>query len=149
MNKKAGEHYLLDDYMRLSYRSGDCRVWALGVNSGGYGPHKKVWQVVNGEIPAGMQIDHLCRRRNCINPAHLELVTPSMNARRSAAPEVTRQRFATQTHCKHGHEFTPENTAYRRITVQGYAGEKEMQRVCIQCRRAKERQYYWERKART
>lgn len=63
-------------------------------------PHRWVF-LVEGEIPDGMHVDHLCRVPLCCNPEHLEIVTPQENVRRQ---------FAVKTHCKHGHEFTPENT---------------------------------------
>lgn len=55
-----------------------------------------------GTIPEGMQIDHLCRNRSCVNPDHLEAVTHAENMRRSAR--------ALLTHCPHGHPYDDENT---------------------------------------
>jgi hypothetical protein len=55
-----------------------------------------------------LHLDHLCRVRHCVNPEHLEPVTPGENTRRSPIHiSVIR---AARTHCKQGHEFTPENT---------------------------------------
>jgi hypothetical protein len=65
--------------------------------------HRVAYELVIGQIPAGLELDHLCRNVVCVNPAHLEPVTRAENMRR---------RSAAQTHCKHGHEFTPENTYY-------------------------------------
>lgn len=48
--------------------------------------HKTMWEVMNGPVPPRKQLDHLCRRRLCVNPDHLEMVTHRKNqARRDAA----------------------------------------------------------------
>ena len=77
--------------------------------------HRASYEHFVGPIPEGLHIDHLCRNRRCINPAHLEPVTPAENIRRGER--------ANQTHCKRGHEFTSENT---RVDGRGH-------RRCIAC----------------
>jgi hypothetical protein len=73
-----------------------------------------------GPIPAGLDLDHLCLNRRCCNPEHVEPVTRSENVRRELA-----RRWATlPTHCKNGHEWTPENTVHL-----------PKQRRCKACRR--------------
>lgn len=47
--------------------------------------HRVMWERERGPIPEGLQIDHLCRQRDCVNPDHLEPVTPAENVRRSLA----------------------------------------------------------------
>jgi hypothetical protein len=71
---------------------GACRLWQGARVSGGYGSlkykgrtvsaHRLAWQFANGSIPEGLELDHLCRVRHCINPDHLEAVTPQENVRR-------------------------------------------------------------------
>lgn len=70
-----------------------CIVWTGALNDSGYGrmkihskfrrAHIVAWEIQNGPVAAGLCIDHLCRVRCCINPAHMELVTPSENVRRA------------------------------------------------------------------
>lgn len=104
-----------------------CVVWTGKLNQDGYGQHRLVWKAVGGPPPGGkgsarMTLDHLCRNRACVNPAHLELVPHRVNVLRGDTPAA---RKAAQTHCVKGHEFTPENT-YRR---------PEGERECRACRR--------------
>ena len=94
----------------------DCVLW-MSDNDRGYGKvridgvnkrvHRVVWERLNGPIPDNLTVDHLCRVRSCVNPAHMELVSAEENIRRMAAAR------ARATHCKRGHEFTPSNTYLR------------------------------------
>lgn len=101
---------------------GDCWVWRLGRDRDGYGhfkvgsmtdgtrrmvrAHRWAYEHFVGKVPAGLQIDHLCRNRACVNPAHMEPVTQLENARRGAR--------ATATHCKRGHPFSGHNLVMKR-----------------------------------
>ena len=75
--------------------------------------HRRSCEAHIGPIPDGLVIDHLCRERACCNPEHLEAVTVWENTLRSSNPLALQSR---QTHCKRGHEFTPENTRRRGTT---------------------------------
>lgn len=92
---------------------GGCWLWTAGKNGKGYGrfgttlrgnvhAHRFAWEFVNDRpVPIGLQLDHLCRVRNCVNPAHLEPVTPGENTRRGEP--------AQRTHCPVGHEYVDYN----------------------------------------
>ena len=68
--------------------------------------HALAWEKVNGSIPHGLQIDHLCRNRSCVNPDHLEAVTGKINTLRGIGPTAQNAR---KTHCKRGHELNDHN----------------------------------------
>ncbi len=94
---------------------GACWIWQLRTTEDGYGKvqvngrtwlaHRASYTMFKGPIPEGLTIDHLCKNTLCVNPAHLESVTDIENKRRALA-----LRKALKTHCKRGHERTPENT---------------------------------------
>lgn len=108
-----------------------CWLWTGHITSGGYGrlgrtpAHRVTYSALKGAIPPGLDLDHLCRVRSCVNPDHLEAVTRQVNLLRGIGPQVQRERAARQTHCKHGHEYTPENTGR---TTTGF-------RTCRECAR--------------
>lgn len=107
-----------------------CWIWMASIGSGGYGKfgvgarpgkklsqgsvsraaHQVAYELMFGPIPEGMDLDHLCRVRCCVNPQHLEPVTHQENCRRGIAAEVATARNRAKTHCPRGHEYTPENT---------------------------------------
>jgi hypothetical protein len=87
--------------------------------------HRLAYEEWIGPIPEGAQIDHTCHsndptclagvaclHRRCFNPAHLEAVTPLVNAQRSHKAEIERQRAAERTRCQRGHEYTEANTRW-------------------------------------
>ena len=117
-----------------------CWLWTSSLTTCGYGTfwtgsrrsaaHRWAYERFIGPIPEGMELDHLCRVRHCVNPAHVEPVTHAENMRRSGpfSPK------AALTHCKNGHEFTPENTYPRE-------GGRSGRRACRACNRQAQRAY--------
>lgn len=69
--------------------------------------HRWRWEQEHGPVPEGLELDHLCRTTLCVNPEHLEPVDHRTNLRRGEWGAGVNYR---KTHCKHGHEFTEENT---------------------------------------
>lgn len=98
--------------------------------------HRVTYEAFVGPIPAGMEIDHLCRQRSCCNPAHLEAVTHATNTRRGLAGEHLRLRRLISV-CKQGHPYTPENTY---VKANGA-------RRCVECNRTRARAYQQRKRA--
>lgn len=109
-----------------------CWLW-VGPVSNGYGvvttteygktkAHRLAYELLVGKVPDGLDLDHLCRVRRCVNPAHVEPVTRAENLRR-------------RTHCPNGHEYTADNTDITR------AGRKCC-RLCADLKRARRREKY-------
>ena len=69
--------------------------------------HRLVYEFLVGPIPDGLVIDHLCREPGCVNPAHLEAVTPRENIMRG---EGVAAKHAATSHCPQGHLYDEGNT---------------------------------------
>ena len=125
-------------HAKVALDAAGCWIWTGAIGGPGYGgftgvqtpthrwgsAHRFAYRVFIGRIPPGYTIDHLCRVRACVNPAHLEAVTFGENTRRAWA---ARQR---PDHYPCGHDRTDANT---------YATIATSQRVCLTCKRARGR----------
>lgn len=123
---------------RTTAGPGECLVWTGKLDRYGYGvirvdgrytgPHRALWIAVNGEIPPGLVVDHLCRVRHCVNLDHLEVVTSQENIRRGEGPGRPRQNVPGGA-CSKGHELTEKSSSWR-VTRDGYR-----RLVCLPCER--------------
>lgn len=114
----------------------ECLIYAGYIDNRGYGRiyvkglgkrqvvHRALYEAVNGDVPEGLVLDHLCKNKACINLEHLEVVTHRENTLRADSRAGINAR---RTHCKNGHKFTPENTKTV-ISASGYQC-----RACWKC----------------
>lgn len=128
---------------------GPCLVWTAAVSSNGYGSawdpaskrvrtaHGLAYEKTVGRVPEGLHLDHLCRVTVCINPAHLEPVTPGENIRRGNSPSAIAARTDV---CPKGHPLTGDNVTVLRSGT----GNR---RRCKACHRARQARYDAARKA--
>ncbi len=111
----------------------ECWPWTASLDTSGYAQikvdgrkvmsHRYSYEQVIGPIPDGLQLDHLCRDRSCVNPYHLEPVTQRENNLRGRH-DYGGKHNRLKTRCPMGHEYDIPNTYY---DSKGY-------RVCRKCR---------------
>lgn len=118
---------------------GGCWLWTAGQSPDGYGKfslhsrstpaHRLAYELLRGPIPDGLYLDHLCRVRRCVNPAHLEPVTHRENILRGDTLPAANAR---KTHCPAGHPYDTENTIRE-------ADGRRRCRVCVRDTRKRSR----------
>jgi hypothetical protein len=124
-----------------------CWMWSSKVGRDGYGlielrgpaggrssrhwrvAHRVAFEAFVGLVPSGLELDHTCRVRSCVNPDHLEPVTHAENVRRAKPYGLTAS-------CRRGHSFTLENTR-----------TSGARRVCRQCEAIRSADYRARRRA--
>lgn len=131
---------LPDRFMaKVNQRPGGCWLWTGYTQNPGYGrvtvdgvtqyAHRYAYTMAVGPIPEGMELDHLCEVKACVNPAHLEPVTHQENIARAGG-----NRWGERSECKNGHPFTD-------------ARDAKGARVCRPCANERNRRYKASRKA--
>lgn len=121
-------------WSRVEKREDGCHVWLGQLSVGGYGvfsvrkpkkmyAHRFVYELTVGPIAAGLELDHLCRTRSCVNVLHLEPVTHAENRARTPA----------KRNCPKGHEYTPENI------IQWVKRDGVVSRACRKCQNERAR----------
>ncbi len=127
------------------FRGSPCWLWQgkrIGKGYGGVGlssgrhvlVHRLAYELLVGPI-GNLEIDHLCRVRNCWNPNHLERVTHQENILRG---DTFQARNRAKTHCPKGHPLSGDNLVPSKL--------KQGCRNCLSCSREKSRKYYLEHK---
>lgn len=114
----------------------ECKPWTGPIDAKGYGrgpghhqlAHRVAYELEHGPIPEGLEIDHLCRNRSCVEVTHLEAVSHRENLLRGdTLPGIN----ARKTRCVHGHPFNNANTHI----------DREGKRHCRACDRERHREY--------
>lgn len=122
-----------------------CWLWTGGLTKAGYGmlsvrtglreyAHRYVYNFFVGEVPKGLELDHLCRTRSCVNPSHLDPVTHIVNARRGNVGKWARPDL-----CNRGHPLSGNN-------LKVIEDKRGSYRSCKECNRTRAKKSYYKNK---
>lgn len=138
----------IERFMGKIEKTDSCWLWrghvtkpAGRTHAGGYGifgeargkthwAHRWSYAHFVGPLQPGMHVDHVCRVKNCVNPEHLQQITPQENHK----TRVIRPK-AKKTHCNYGHKLDASNV---------YVAPRRSTPNCLTCRRARARRHYQE-----
>lgn len=125
MNTKYTPEQIREAFWRKVNKTEACWIWTGSANEKGYGQvwrgnftdkrtmqnaHRFSYEILVGPIPEGLELDHLCKNRLCVNPTHLEPVTHKENLARGNTLGAINSK---KTHCSRGHELSQENILKR------------------------------------
>ena len=116
-----------------------CWLWTAALQTIGYCQfdhqlaHRWSYEHFVGPIPKGLQLNHKCEVKQCVNPDHLEAVTAKYNMNYSDQPTWNEKR--NRTHCLQGHKYTQRNTRFRRESG------GSLVRICRRCEAATSKRY--------
>lgn len=141
MNKKLAERFL-NSFIKDEFTG--CWNWNRRLKKTGYGrfvvqviedyAHRVAYKLIVGEIPKGLSLDHLCQNKKCVNPDHLEPVTPTENTRRASVEYKI---------CKRGHPKTPENVQRTKTGKENCKLCKKMHTQKTRAKKARSEIYEW------
>lgn len=119
-DRDYGDVAMSEAFWQRVNKTESCWLWTGGRISSGYGltpkpprvlAHRYAYELLVGPIPDGLQLDHLCRQRLCVNPAHLESVDNRTNTLRSNSRSAINARAI---HCPAGHPYDLLNTYFNK-----------------------------------